>query len=543
MTIRLPVAVGAGLALIVGAFAADPAPVPPDHSGARELVFLGPGGPVRARLRLTLSGQPVDAVWASAVDSLFALRDRDGDGNLDATERAIFVQPSRGREEDLLVLMGRRELASPPLRLTFPKDDKTTKAAFAAAIRTAGQPPVGLVNVPPRDDSERLSAALLHSLDADGDGVLSVDELKAARDRLAPLDTNEDEIISAGELLNRPVGPVRPQLAAQARRGGAPPTKDVVFLSPDGDGTLAKQLLVARGGARATSLRQTEFGGDAKAFAALDLDGNGRLDLAELTAWLSHPPDLDLAIELAPAKGVGRVVLLPGAHPAKTRTDADGVVRLSRAGVRLRIDTVTPAAETGWDRAIAALRAEIKPPASAERKSFMGRAVELAIFDLADRNADGKLDGAELDGAAKALTLLAHCRAEVTLTDEGNGLFELLDQDGDGRLTARELNAASSVLQPCADPNGTINPKHLPRRLAIRPAAARLQIIPSNRVVISTERPPDLGGPPAWFTQMDRNGDGDVSLREFLGPLELFRKLDTDGDGLISRSEARASQR
>jgi hypothetical protein len=40
---------------------------------------------------------------------------------------------------------------------------------------------------------------------------------------------------------------------------------------------------------------------------------------------------------------------------------------------------------------------------------------------------------------------------------------------------------------------------------------------------------------------MDRNGDGDVSLREFLGPLELFRKLDRDGDGLISPDEARAA--
>ena len=41
---------------------------------------------------------------------------------------------------------------------------------------------------------------------------------------------------------------------------------------------------------------------------------------------------------------------------------------------------------------------------------------------------------------------------------------------------------------------------------------------------------------------MDRNGDGDVSLREFLGPIELFRKLDKDGDGLISAEEAAAAK-
>jgi hypothetical protein len=37
---------------------------------------------------------------------------------------------------------------------------------------------------------------------------------------------------------------------------------------------------------------------------------------------------------------------------------------------------------------------------------------------------------------------------------------------------------------------------------------------------------------------MDRNGDGDVSRREFLGTAEQFRKIDGDGDGLISVEEA-----
>jgi hypothetical protein len=37
---------------------------------------------------------------------------------------------------------------------------------------------------------------------------------------------------------------------------------------------------------------------------------------------------------------------------------------------------------------------------------------------------------------------------------------------------------------------------------------------------------------------MDRNRDGFVSLREFLGPEAAFRKLDLNGDGLISPEEA-----
>jgi hypothetical protein len=39
---------------------------------------------------------------------------------------------------------------------------------------------------------------------------------------------------------------------------------------------------------------------------------------------------------------------------------------------------------------------------------------------------------------------------------------------------------------------------------------------------------------------MDRNGDGDVSLREWLGTREQFDAIDTDRDGLISVEEAEA---
>ena len=37
---------------------------------------------------------------------------------------------------------------------------------------------------------------------------------------------------------------------------------------------------------------------------------------------------------------------------------------------------------------------------------------------------------------------------------------------------------------------------------------------------------------------MDRNRDGDVSRKEFLGTDEQFRQIDVDGDGLISVEEA-----
>ena len=48
---------------------------------------------------------------------------------------------------------------------------------------------------------------------------------------------------------------------------------------------------------------------------------------------------------------------------------------------------------------------------------------------------------------------------------------------------------------------------------------------------------------PLWVRKMDRNRDGDVSRREFLGTEAEFRKIDGDGDGLISAQEAEEADR
>ena len=40
---------------------------------------------------------------------------------------------------------------------------------------------------------------------------------------------------------------------------------------------------------------------------------------------------------------------------------------------------------------------------------------------------------------------------------------------------------------------------------------------------------------------MDKNGDGDITLREFLGTKKQFEELDRNGDGFLERKEAEKS--
>ena len=59
----------------------------------------------------------------------------------------------------------------------------------------------------------------------------------------------------------------------------------------------------------------------------------------------------------------------------------------------------------------------------------------------------------------------------------------------------------------------------------------------------ASSKPQPASDAPIWFQKMDRNQDGEVSLREFLGPLSVFHRLDTNGDGRLDVHEAQAAQK
>ncbi|HEX5444564.1 MAG TPA: hypothetical protein VFW87_12070, partial [Pirellulales bacterium] len=83
-------------------------------------------------------------------------------------------------------------------------------------------------------------------------------------------------------------------------------------------------------------------------------------------------------------------------------------------------------------------------------------------------------------------------------------------------------------------------PQHLLLELSRNTAAGaqadRRAINREKRVRTATKRGP------GWFQKMDRNDDGEVSPREFLGPAAAFEKLDADGNGVIDAEEAAKSQ-
>ena len=337
-----------------------------------------------------------------------------------------------------------------------------------------------------------MTAALFKHLDADGDGRLSAAELRVARTALTPLDVNEDEWLSVTELLSQAViNGSRVPPRGRSQPGGTGPD----WLVLQGDEAANVQTLLLRGGAKATTLTARDLAMDGATFQKLDANADGKLDAAELTAWLRQPPDCTLTIALSSKLDASRVT------PADAARSPDG---------RQVTFSGDSGAATNARRQAGLLDAFAK--ARSENSSPFGKPAW-----------PGQKPG---EGFAAAYQKLAAATVTLEVIDRGRSLFDWLDTDGNGQLSPRELNAAASRF-----PRPPIAPGDVPRQMTYRAFCVGLPVNDVGEQVTVTELRP------AWFLRMDRNGDGDVSLKEFLGPLELFRKLDADGDGLISLDE------
>jgi Ca2+-binding EF-hand superfamily protein len=568
----------------------------PGPSDVQDVVYFDAGGPVLIRLHLRLDDKPFRQVWDEFIAGLFAYLDTDKDGVLNKAEAARI--PSTARLFAGGVYFNNRDTPA----VDGDKDGKVTRAELGRYYRTHGAAPfqIGSGRANPgagynfidravisggSASATQINQALFKLLDTDKDGRLSRKELKASPAILRRQDRSDDEMVDVDELL--------PERGSSAGDGvfivasgmplGMPAASHPAFhvIDPEDRAALGAKLLrhygKSKGKTPKAALTRDDIGLDAKTFAALDADRDGKLDAKELAGFAGQAPDVELVVRIgkkpAGKKGVEVVASKDGSPVWVTEAKSPAarrVVRVAEAkspvALRLtvgttRIDLTVGASSGGMGGITFRVEDQFKgqfKAADRDNNGYLDKAEAQRTpffrnsFERMDRDGDGMLYAKEMNAyIAKSSELRDLARKGVLslgITDKGRGLFEVIDGDGDGRLSERELRALPArVGKLDRGGDGKVHPDEIPRRYqanfvngpaGVSGGGGGFVAVAINRGSPLRPQPAPRGEGPVWFQKMDRNRDGDVSRREFLGKSEDFRKIDVDGDGLIDPKEA-----
>jgi Ca2+-binding EF-hand superfamily protein len=489
----------------------------------KRLLYLGPEAPQLLEISIQAGPFGVEETRQRYARGVLEYLDADGDGTLSPEEAGRIPRDGRLRA-------GAETLGDDWRELDADGDEVISLEELFRHIDRSMGPAFSIERKPPRLSQ---TVRLFEDLDIDGDGRISAEEVEQGLAILRYSDFDDDDTLSVTELQPFPLSVV--QARQQARTDEAP--LPLLALDDDDSLTAAVTRLMDQYGNGGPVPVSAMPGLGEREFLRFDRDRDGRWDEAELRLYLRRAPaDHRLSVSLAPP----RIDVLTGGADSGMRP----VLELGGIPVQFRTESKV------WQ-----LRDSVQFYKSRFRVQDQGRKGYLTPaefagletgnvrFEQVDLDGDGQVTLEELDLFFSLDGLAGQSRLVIQLSDEARTLFDILDADGDRRLSPREfLEGPQRLLAYDRNGDGAITPEELasqPRITFTQPEL--LQTDPGRDMMRPPSRQPVIEQPvsgPLWFQRMDRNRDGEITWREFLGAREQFEELDRDGDGFITLEEA-----